>query len=81
MIGSKSFRKLKSISIEQFESDVLGSPLSGIDANESAISSYTSVLSQLLDSNAPVKTRSVTIHLSAPWYTYDIDLAKKERRG
>ena len=43
-------------------------------------STYNQVLSELLEWQAPLCKRTVTIHPNAPWYTHEIAVAKKERR-
>jgi exonuclease III len=78
-----SFRKLKSICVEQFETDILASSLSHIDPQDSienAVNIYNEGLSHLLDQHAPVTTKVVTLHPNSPWYTPDVDVAKKDRR-
>jgi len=34
----------------------------------------------ILENHAPLKKKTVTLHPNAPWYTPEIDLAKKDRR-
>jgi hypothetical protein len=78
-----TFRKIKSISVEQFQSDFHASGLLEIDPQDSvetAVSMYNSTLSDLLDKHAPLKKKTVTLHPNAPWYTEEIDIAKKEKR-
>ena len=42
--------------------------------------SYNAMLTKLLDTHAPLKSKTVTLHPQQPWYTPEIAEAKKLRR-
>ena len=44
------------------------------------VDNYDTVLRNILDNHAPLKRRSITIRPSNPWYTPEIDTAKKLRK-
>ena len=67
-----TFRRLHSINIDDFLSDVLSSPLitSPAETLDSLLSSYNTTLSSLLDKHAPVITKfSKRISKSSPRFT------------
>jgi hypothetical protein len=75
---------MKSIDMNDFESDLQSSSLNGIfssSTTEDAVHIYNRELSALLDKHAPVITKTVFIHPDTPWYNEQIDEAKKERRA
>ena len=74
-------RKVKSIDIDQFKSDVAGSfsPDLSDDVNELTYK-YHSELTRILDARAPQKKRHITICPAAPWYSDHIKAAKRQRR-
>jgi len=41
---------------------------------------FNSVLRELLDKHAPVKTRSVRLRPNSPWFTYSLRELKREKR-
>ena len=72
-----NYRKLKSIDLQELRDDISDSPLiSTVDKAghdlEYLITLYNTTLIGLLDKHAPLKTRTITIRPSAPWYTEDI---------
>ena len=44
------------------------------------VDTYNSTLSKILDKHAPIKSKIVTIHDDAPWMTYTVKEAKREKR-
>ncbi len=76
-----TFRKIKSIDIQKFsdniESSGLQQPLA-LDVNE-MVSSYNTVLQELLDTHAPKKMRAIAQRQSQPWMNDDIAAAKRIR--
>jgi hypothetical protein len=48
---------------------------------QSAIATYNSILSDLLNKYAPIKKRIITVRPNTKWYTADINQAKKHRRA
>ncbi|XP_068749335.1 uncharacterized protein [Montipora capricornis] len=81
-----NYRKLKLIDLQELSDDISDSPLaSAVDEAghdlESLLVLYNTSLIGLLDKHAPLKTRTITIRLSAPWYTEDIREEKQKRRA
>ena len=81
-----SFRRFKSLDVEEFKADIFQSELYSIktdDPNE-LVEKYNTVLRNLLDKHIPVQTKSVTVRPLAPWYNQDISdtiiLKKKAER-
>ena len=81
-----NYRKMKSIDLQEFRDDISDSPListvyeAGHDL-ESLLTLFNTTLIGLLDKHAPLKTRTITIRPSAPWYTEDIREEKQKRRA
>ena len=78
-----TYRKTKSINVDHFKSDIATSSLGQLDTYDNVntiVSSYNTLLEELLDKHAPVITRIVTVHPQTLWYNHNIDEAKKERR-
>ena len=72
----KSFRRIDSIDVEQFCSDIDNSPLiqtPPFDVNE-LVKLYNSTLSDLLDKHAPLISK--TVKESNPWFTPDLKRLK-----
>ena len=68
------YRKLKDIDTEMFQNDIMNSSLK-IDNTvdiESAVKQYNSVLCELLDNFAPLKTSTVVSRPKNSWYNMDI---------
>ena len=76
------FRKLKSIDHNAFQADILSSGLLDMKTEnvESSVNQYNQILGKLLDKHAPLKETTVTLRPSAPWYTDEVDEAKRVRR-
>ena len=81
-----NYRKMKSIDLQEFRDDISDSPListvyeAGHDL-KSLLTLFNTTLIGLLDKHAPLKTRTITIRPSAPWYTEDIREEKQKRRA
>ena len=81
-----NYRKMKSIDLQEFRDDISDSPListvyeAGHDL-ESLLTLFNTTLIVLLDKHAPLKTRTITIRPSAPWYTEDIREEKQKRKA
>ena len=81
-----NYRKLKPIDLQELRDDISDSPLiSTVDEAghdlESLLTLYNTTLIGLLDKHAPLKTRTITIRPSAPWYNEDIREEKQKRRA
>ena len=77
-----TYRRIKAIDIDSFASDIASSRLFSLDSENPDLlaDTYNAVLRELLDKHAPVKTKTITVHPTAPWYGDDIAAAKKVRR-
>ena len=75
-------RNIKSIDIEKFKADVLNSLTTGSNFTSfgDKISFYNDNLKSLLDSYAPLKTKSVKIVPHAPWFDLEYRELRKRRR-
>ena len=82
-----TFRKYKGIDLESFKRDLDSSSLcqstpgviSGEGLDELA-RDYNNTLSALVDRHAPLKSKRVRSRPLVPWYTAEINAAKKLRR-
>ena len=82
-----TFRKYKGIDLESFKRELdlsslcqsTPSVISGEGLDELA-RDYNSALSVLVDRHAPLKSKRVRSRPSVPWYTAEINAAKKLRR-
>ena len=78
----KFYRKLRSLDMESFLSDVAASPLV-IDPSsdlDHLAQQYDCLLRSIMDKHAPVKRRVVTIKPAAPWYTDEVSVEKRKRQ-
>ena len=78
----RSYRCYKSIDIVELQHEIQNSslftnPASTLDAQ---LDQYNSILSDIINKLAPLKTRKVTIRPVTPWYSEEIHAAKIERR-
>ena len=78
-----SFRKLKSINIDIFKTDISSSDLlTGClqltDVDE-IVNTYSHVLTSLIDKHAPMRTKLITLRPSCPWYNQELHDAKHLR--
>jgi len=76
------YRKVKSIDLKKFRSDIIESGLPGFhhDDVDKLVDMYNSTLSEILEKHAPIKKRMVTIHPDAPWIDDEIKQKKREKR-
>ena len=76
------YRKLKCIDLNQMSIDI-NDELKGVCHSDvaSAVDHYNNTLSQVLDTHAPLKSKSVVIHPEAPFYNDELDKAKKVKRA
>ena len=80
-----TFRKLRSVDLNNFDSHVLNSSLPSLFSAplpclDDLVIRYNDVLSSTLDTHASVRTRTVTLHPAAPWYSEEINGLKKHHR-
>jgi hypothetical protein len=80
---SVSYRKLKTIDIDAFKSDITSSILCS-DTYWSDLGNlskhYSSTLSEILDKHAPLKTKTLVTHVKIPWFSDDVLQLKRIRR-
>ena len=75
--------RLKSINFDDFRHDVFASLKHLLDENTNLsdnVDHYSKSLLDALDKHAALKNRVTTLHPCAPWYTPEIEEAKKKRR-
>ena len=75
-----SFRNTKAINFDLFRTDIKNSSLLKTPNTSTLAESYQNVLSTLLDTYAPVKTKTVTLRPATPWYTPEIQEQKIRKR-
>ena len=77
-----TYRRIKAIDIDQFVDDIKESGLCEFQTDDpnALADKYNAVLVELLDHHAPLKSRTITVHPSAPRYNDEIMTAKQERR-
>ena len=71
------YRKLRSIDMTSFCSDLENSPLLTDSASEisALVDQFNYILKSLLDQHAPEKSRTATSRRTVPWFTDDIAIA------
>ena len=78
------YRKLKSVDMSLFRSDLLNAFLKNSICHDTnvpfAVQQYNSILTGLLDKHAPVKKRVLNLRPNAAWYSDDIKQEKAKRR-
>ena len=85
-IKTTTYRKIKSINLDSFHSDIQACSLCDdkqfhtADDLDAYAREYTTTLSALLDRHAPLKTRRRVTRPVVPWYIETIDNAKRERK-
>ena len=77
-----TYRKIRDIDSEKFAQDIQGSTLISDPAEDldDLVNQYNSSLGSILDKHAPVRTKQVMLRSNTPWYTEDIQEAKRRRR-
>ncbi|XP_052761992.1 uncharacterized protein LOC128204630 [Mya arenaria] len=79
-----TYRKLKSIDVDEFktdilESDILNSVNDSLNVDE-LVDAYNDGLYSLLDKHAPLKSKTVVLRPMNPWYSQELHDAKHLRR-
>ena len=76
-----SYRKLRSIDICAFKADFLESPfvtsVQQLASPDDVLTNYNSSVTAVLDKYAPLKTRTITLRPSSPWFTDDLQKEKQ----
>ena len=79
-----SYRRIRAIDFHEFCRDLENSSLVR-DAETSDLSDfvnkYNNILKSLLDTNAPLRTRTITLRPTASWYKEEIRSEKRRRRA
>ena len=81
-----TYRKIKSINLDSFHSDIKASSLCDdkqfdtADGLDTFAREYNTTLAALLDQHAPFKTRRRVIRPVVPWYNGVIDNSKRPRK-
>lgn len=79
-----SFRKLRSIDTDSFKRDIASLEILGNKTQcndiEELVSGYTNELSSLIDKHAPLRTKTITLRPTCPWYTEELHEAKHLKR-
>ena len=77
-----SFRKLRSIDAASFKQDIVKSDILHISDTsvDRLVDAYSKGLCLLIDSHAPVQTKTIVLRPDCPWFTDDLHDAKHLRR-
>ena len=77
-----NYRKWKSIDKDNFAKDLqLSNLMSNSETDlDTLVNNYDTTLHDIINNHAPLKQRTVTIRASNPWYSPEIDKAKKLRK-
>ena len=69
-----SFRKLRSIDINSFKQDIVKSDILHTSDNsvDRLVEAYSEGLCSLINIHAPIKTKSIVMRPSCPWFTYEL---------
>ena len=77
------YRKLRAVNIEALQTDIKSSTLlsdySDMDLTP-LVENFEITLTNVLDTHAPIKKRTITFRPYAPWYNDSIDVEKRKRR-
>ena len=80
-----SYRNTRSIDFDKFRQDLANSSLLSDSSDhadlDALVGAFNDTLSHLVDSHAPLKTRTITIRSHSPWYTDEIATEKRKRRS
>ena len=80
-----SYRKTRSIDFDKFRQDLANSSLLSDSSDhadlDALVGAFNDTLSHLVDSHAPLKTRTITIRPHSPWYTDENATEKRKRRS
>jgi hypothetical protein len=74
-----TYRKLKTINLSEFKSDI-HLPVNFDGTAEELLDCYNQVISDAIEKHAPLKSAKVTLRDSTPWQNDDIKTARTERR-
>ena len=79
---SIEYRKIHSIDVDMFKSDIESLGLSEIDTDsvDVLVSAYDMNLRNILDKHAPKKSINVIVRPNIPWYDTKIEASKRHKR-
>ena len=79
-----TFRKLRSIDVDTFKNELTESEslrsCGEISDPEELVGTYTHVLNDLIEKHAPLRTKTITLRPTCPWFTEELHSAKHTRR-
>jgi hypothetical protein len=77
-----TYRKLRAIDIDSFRQDILNSDLTNIHGSnvDELLDSYSTRLSTLLDIHAPLRSKTITLRPTCPWFTDELHASKHLKR-
>ena len=77
-------RKITSVDLETFQNDLKASDLVAntctSDSLDELVTSYENTMSSILDKQAPLITKYVSLRPKTPWYNEEIRQVKRKRR-
>ncbi|XP_052791884.1 uncharacterized protein LOC128226025 [Mya arenaria] len=79
-----TYRKLRSINIDNLREDIrntdfFGNKIIPLDI-DTAVEEYSNILNAIIDKHAPLKTKTIVLRPSCPWYTESLHDAKHQKR-
>ena len=82
LVNEVSYRKFKQIDMDNFRRDIASSVLcnSQWTSLEELAQCYDTTLSQILDKQAPVNTKILTVRPRVPWFSLELKKLKISRR-
>ena len=79
-----TFRKLRSIDVDTFNNELTESEClrscGEISDPEELVGTYTNVLNEMIEKYAPLRTKTITLRPTCPWFTEELHAAKHTRR-
>ena len=77
-----TYRRMKAIDVDEFASDLQNSRLFSLETDDVDVlaETYNSVLCEVLGQHSPLKSKTITVHHVAPWYTDVVRDTKTIRR-
>ena len=79
-----TYRKLRAIDVDTFKNDILNSEVINKSIHltnvDELVDAYTTGLTLLIDKHAPLRTRTIVLRPTCPWYTEELHEAKHLRR-
>lgn len=75
-------RNIKDMDMDAFQQDIRNSCLCNNPSDDIThlVNQYNTTLSNILDTHAPARSKTITIKPQSPWFTEEIRIAKRDRR-